>query len=95
MSQVCTNEHEDSKEIDEYEENEKKSDEIDYDFDLTEEEYEEYENVILPETMWGEIYYIYCMVKRIITSPKDREFQKYLLKRQIRIYGRWRKTRKK
>ncbi len=59
------------------------------------EEYEEYENVILPETMWGEIYYIYCMVKRIITSPKDREFQKYLLKRQIRIYRRWRQVRKK
>jgi len=50
------------------------------------------DDVILPDTILGELYYIYCILSAIITNNCNRKLEWFRLKRQIRIYFRWRKN---
>lgn len=52
------------------------------------------EDIILPNTIWGEIVYIYYVIKYIIKHPKTRETEWIRLKRQIVFFKRWKKVNK-
>lgn len=60
--------------------------EIDYVFD-------EKEDLPLPETIWGEIRFIWFMIRYIIKHPDEREKEIFNLKRQFTIYIVWLKNR--
>lgn len=50
------------------------------------------DDVILPDTIWGELYYIYCNLEDIILNRCNRKQEWFKLKRQIKIYIQWRKN---
>ena len=54
--------------------------------------YDADDDVILPDTIFGELYYIYCILSDIITNNCNRKLEWFRLKRQIRIYIQWRKN---
>ena len=56
-------------------------------------DFDENDDVILPDTYWGEIVYIYYILKDIIKNPDDRKRKFDNLLRQIRIHIRWMKVR--
>ena len=53
------------------------------------ENFDEEDDVILPDTHFGEIVYIYYILKDIIINKTDRKKKFQNLIRQIRIYKRW------
>lgn len=59
---------------------------IDYVFD-------ENEDLPLPETIWGEIRFIWFMIRYIIKHHDEREKEIFNLKRQVMIYVKWLKNR--
>ena len=52
-------------------------------------DFDENDDVILPDTYWGEIVYIFFILKDIIKNPDDRKIKLENLLRQIRIHKRW------
>lgn len=55
-------------------------------------EFDENEDCVLPDTIWGEFILIFYMIKDLLkSSDKDTKFRD--LKRQIRIYLRWLQVR--
>lgn len=54
--------------------------------------YDPDDDCILPDNIWGELYYIYCNLEDIIFNRCDRKLTWFKLKRQMRIYIRWKKN---
>lgn len=52
------------------------------------------EDIILPNSIWGEIVYIYFIIKEMIRHPETREIEWIRLKRQIRFFKRWMQVNK-
>ncbi|MBR1619706.1 hypothetical protein IJ674_10800 [bacterium] len=55
--------------------------------------YDSEDDIILPDTILGELYYIYCNLEDIILNRCDRKKEWFNLKRQIRIYIKWRRNK--
>ena len=55
--------------------------------------YDSEDDIILPDTILGELYYIYCNLEDIILNRCDRKKEWFNLKRQIKIYIKWRKNK--
>ncbi len=55
--------------------------------------YDPEDDVILPDTIWGELYYIYCNLEDIIFNRCNRKESLRRLSVQIKIYIRWRKNK--
>lgn len=55
--------------------------------------YDSEDDIILPDTILGELYYIYCNLEDIILNRCDRKKEWFKLKRQIKIYIKWRKNK--
>ncbi len=53
------------------------------------ENFDEEEYIIVPETIWGEIAYIYFILKDMLQTRKDIKNKYRLLKRQIQFFKRW------
>ncbi len=53
----------------------------------------ETEDIILPDTYFGEFIYIFLCLKDIITEPKYRKQKFSNLIRQIRIHQKWMKIK--
>ncbi len=51
------------------------------------------EDIILPDTVWGEIIYICFVLKHIIFHSKNKKNDYKKLLCQIRIYKKWREMR--
>ncbi len=50
------------------------------------------EDIILPDTYWGEFFYIYCCLKEILRNLHKKQKRKILMRnliRQIKIHRRW------
>lgn len=56
-------------------------------------DFDEKDDVILPDTYWGELVYIFYILKDIIRNPNDRKLKFQKLLRQIRIQRRWLKVK--
>lgn len=54
--------------------------------------YDPEDDVILPDTIWGELCYICCNLDDIFFNRCDRKLTWFKLKRQIKIYIKWRKN---
>ena len=54
---------------------------------------DETEDIILPNSWWGEIIYVFFCIKDIIKQPKDRRRKFSNLIRQIKIHRRWMKIK--
>lgn len=54
--------------------------------------YDPEDDVILPDNIWGEIFYIYCVLEDIIFNRCNRKLEWFRLKRQIRIFIKWSKN---
>ena len=52
-------------------------------------DFDENDDVILPDTYWGELVYIFYILKDIIKNPNDRNLKLKTLFRQIKIHKRW------
>lgn len=52
-------------------------------------DFDENDDVILPDTYWGEIVYIFYILKDIIKNPDGRKRKFDNLLKQIRIHKRW------
>ena len=52
-------------------------------------DFDENDDVILPDTYWGKIVYIFFILKDIIKNPDGRKIKLENLLRQIRIHKRW------
>lgn len=55
--------------------------------------YDPEDDVILLDTIWGELYYIYCNLEDIIFNRCNRKESLRRLNVQIKIYIRWRKNK--
>ena len=55
--------------------------------------YDSEDDIILPDTILGELYYIYCNLEDIILNRCDRKKEWFNLKRQIKIYIKWRNNK--
>lgn len=53
------------------------------------ENFDEEEDIIIPETFWGEIVYFYFIFKDMIETRKDIGKKWWLLKRQVAFFKRW------
>ena len=53
----------------------------------------ETEDIILPNSWWGEIIYIFFCIKDIIKQQEDRRRKFSNLIRQIKIHQRWMKIK--
>lgn len=54
------------------------------------------EDIILPNSVIGEIYYIYCIILDIFKHRKEKEYIKsefVSLKRQIKFFKKWIKVK--
>ncbi len=52
------------------------------------EDFDENEDCVLPDTIWGELILIFYMIKDLLKSP-DKDMKMKNLKRQIRVYISW------
>lgn len=59
----------------------------------TNDSYDETDDIILPNSWWGEIIYIFFCIKDIIKEQKDRQRKFSHLVRQIKIHRRWMKIK--
>lgn len=59
----------------------------------TNDSYDETEDIILPNSWWGEIIYIFLCIKEIIKQLEDRRKNFSNLVRQIKIHRRWMKIK--
>lgn len=55
-------------------------------------EFDENEDCVLPDTIWGELVLIFYMIKDLLKSS-DKKIKFRNLKRQINIYIRWLQVR--
>lgn len=55
--------------------------------------YDSEDDIILLDTILGELYYIYCNLEDIILNRCDRKKEWFNLKRQIKIYIKWRNNK--
>lgn len=53
------------------------------------ENFDEYEDIIVPETFWGEIVYLYYIFKDMLVTRKDIKYKFWLLRRQLVFFRRW------
>lgn len=53
------------------------------------ENFDEEEYIIVPETIWGEIAYIYFILKDMLLTRKDIKNKYRLLKQQLQFFKRW------
>lgn len=53
------------------------------------ENFDEEEYIIVPETFWGELVYIYFILKDMLQTRKDIPNKYRLLKRQFKFFKRW------
>jgi len=54
--------------------------------------FNEDEDVILPNSLLGELIYIFYIIRDIYTTKTNTEKKWFLLKRQIRMFRLWRKN---
>lgn len=54
---------------------------------------DEHDDIILPNSIFGEIIYIYYIVKDISSSKKNRKQKWNGLKRQVYFFWRWMKNK--
>ena len=55
--------------------------------------FDENDDVVLPDTLWGELIYIFYVLKDIISDKTNREAKSQNLIKQIKIHVRWMKVR--
>jgi len=53
------------------------------------ENFDEKEFVIVPETFWGELVYIFYIVRDMLQTKKNIKRKTLMLKRQICFFKRW------
>lgn len=53
--------------------------------------FDENEDIILPDTVWGEVVYIYCILSDMLKRPEKSGSNLTALLRQIRFFIRWKK----
>ena len=58
------------------------------------ENFDKEENIIIPETIFGELVYILYIIRDIVINRKDIKRDLFLHKRQINFFNLWRKTQK-
>ena len=56
------------------------------------ENFDEDEDIILPDSIFGEIVYIFYILRDIFKNRKTASRQWFLLKRQVRMFKLWRKN---
>ena len=56
-------------------------------------EIDEDDDIILPDTIWGELVYIYYILKDIRKSKENRQDKLAKLKRQIKFFICWLKVK--
>ena len=64
--------------LEKYNENDNIEEDLDDDYVFDEED-----DIILPTTVWGELYYIWCVIKYMIKNRQFSESEYFKLKRQI------------
>ena len=55
--------------------------------------YNEADDIILPDTYWGELLYILFCIKNIIKQQEHRKEKVLILIRQIKIHYKWMKIK--
>ena len=56
-------------------------------------DFDEEDDIILPDTYWGEFVYIFFILKDIFMNSNDRKIKLKNLIRQINIHKRWMKVK--
>lgn len=69
------------------------SDNIDQKLQYTLDDFDEDDDVILPDTYWGELVYIFYIL-RYMYKAKDKKLEFSKLLRQIRLHKRWMQVNK-
>lgn len=56
-------------------------------------DFDEEDDIILPNTLFGEMKLVFFVISRMIKFPKEREKLSIELKRQVYFYARWMKNK--